>query len=106
VPHKIPIDIYRRMEQTYVLSDLDLQDKIDLFYSRLSNFPISNDLTEFLAILKEVISNNENTIQKLQKSNIVEDHVCKLLDDNKIDDIYKIDYDDRELELKLFVDNL
>ncbi len=106
VPHHIPIDIYRRMEHTYILDNLDLNDKIDLFYSRLENYPISDELSEFFANLRVRVENKYNTTQKLDKSDIVNNHVNDILDNWDLDDYFNINFKDRRLALKLFIDNL
>lgn len=50
VPHKIPIDIYRRAE-TVITQPITLDDKTSLIYSRFDQFPCDDDVARFLSHL-------------------------------------------------------
>lgn len=106
VPHKIPIDIYRRMEKTYVLEELELSDKVELFYSRLDNFPLSEDLNKFMTSLTSLVPEDKNTVEKLKSSYITVDLISELIENWDLDAVAKVKHDDLDVIIKYFATKL
>lgn len=100
VPHKIPIDIYRRMEKTFVLKDLDLSEKVELIHTRIGRYPLSKELSEFLNYIKSIFPNLDFVLN----SNMEIEFLDEILETHDFELIKKLTLKDRDILIDLYID--
>ena len=106
VPHKIPLDIYRRMERTYVLDELTFREKIDMFYSRLEYLPVDTSIEDFFDHLKNKIPDKFWTLRKLINSGFYVDLITKYVNTWRFEILEKLRNQDNDILLDEFAKTL
>lgn len=99
-PHGIPIDIYRRMEKTFVLADLDLKEKVELVHSRIDRYNLSEELQRFLTWLSHYYPN----IEFLLNTGFEQSHIEDYLEEHDFARVKEISQKDPKVLLDLYLE--